>query len=519
MDHPRILAHDLGTTGDKATLHDRSGRLLASVTVPWSTAYGPGGTAEQDPAAWWAAVAAATRRLLAETATAPADVAVVSLSGMMQGAVLADAAGDPVRPAIIWADHRAGAECAALVRAVGLERAYAIGGHRLDPTYTLAKAAWVRAHEPAAWARVASILQVKDWVRLRLTGTLGTDPSDASGTNAWDQAAGTWSATLLDAAGIPASLLPPILPSGAIAGSVTAAAAGETGLREGTPVVTGGGDGSLAALGAGLVSRASGANCYLGSSSWISVASDVPLRDPRMRTMTFDHVIPGRFIPIGTMQTGGASLDWIAGVTAGRAGAAGTAGGSGTIADLVAAAATVGAADDGLFFLPYLIGERSPWWRTDLRGTFLGIGRHHGPAHLARAVLEGVAFNLRTILDALVETGGPVGTIDAIGGGAKSDAWLAILATILGTPVRRRSLVDEAGALGAAVLGGIGVGLIDRWEAAGELSAVVRTFDPDPAGLAAAERGHRRFLDAVGALSAWHAAGAAQDGIAHGGTA
>jgi xylulokinase len=490
-----IVAHDLGTSGDKASLHDASGRLLAATSVGYATDFGPGGRAEQDPEDWWRAFCEATRTLLSTTGARPAEVACVALSGQMMGLVLVDEAGAALRPAIIWADTRASAERGELISRVGLERGYAITGHRLDATYSLAKAMWVRAHEPALWGRVSAILLAKDFVTLRLTGRRCTDPSDASGTNAWDQDAGTWSAELLAAAGLEAELLPEVVPSASVAGGLRADAARECGLREGTPVVVGGGDGACAALGAGLVRRESGANAAIGSSAWISVATATPLRDPRMRTMTFDHVIPGGYVPTGTMQAGGASLDWLA-TTLGAASGPDR-------AALLAAAAEVEAAAEGLFFLPYLLGERSPIWDARARGTFVGLARHHGPAHLARAVLEGVAFNLRTILLALREVAGDIPSVDAVGGGARSEAWLRIMADAWGTTVRRRSIVDEANSLGAAVVGGMAVGLIDGWERAAELSAVEAVIEPDPVRHELSVAWHARFVEAWQRLAPW----------------
>jgi xylulokinase len=218
-----------------------------------------------------------------------------------------------------------------------------------------------------------------------------------------------------------------------------------------------------------------------------------------MRSMTFAHVIPGMTVPTATMQSGGASLDWAATALASE--------GPDAHATLAAAAADVSAADDGLYFLPYLLGERSPWWNPHVRGSFVGLARHHGPAHLARAVLEGVAFNLRLCLGAFEEMGVSVGTIDAIGGGARSDVWLRILADVWGRPVRRRSLVDEASSLGAAVVGGVAVGLYPGFEIAPTLTEVSLTLEPDPERHAAYERAQARFVDAYLRLEPWFADG------------
>jgi xylulokinase len=489
-----IIAHDLGTSGDKVSLHAADGRLLAAHTEHYPTDYGPGGKAEQRPADWWDAFCSATRALLAQAAVDVDEVACVVLSGQMMGAVLVDAEDQPLRPALIWADTRATAETARLIEAVGFDHGYQLLGHRLDPTYSLPKLMWLRDHDPAAWADTDAVLQPKDYITLRLTGRRVTDPSDASGTLAFDQGQGMWSARMLEVAGIDIALLPEIVPSASVAGGVSAEVAGSTGLQSGTPVVVGGGDGATSALGVGLVASGSSACATLGSSAWLSVVTDTPARDPQARTVTFNHVVPGHFLPLGPMQAAGTSLEWLA-ETLGV--------GHEGIAGLVASASSAPAATEGLFFLPYLVGERAPIWDVNARGTFIGLSRHHGPANLARAVLEGVAFNLYGTFRALSDGVRPIERVDAVGGGARSDTWLQIMADAWGVPVRRRTIVDEANSLGAAVVGGMAVGLIDDWDAARSLSEVEAVFEPDDARHVRMLDGYRRFTDAYDRLASW----------------
>jgi xylulokinase len=498
-----LLAHDIGTTGDKASLHDDAGRLLAAVSVAYPTRYGAGGLVEQDPRDWWNAACEATRALLATTGTPAAEISAVGLSGQMMGAVLLDAKLEPVRPSLIWADTRSGAQCRRLEQTVGRADAYRVTGHQLNPTYSLSKLMWVRDAEPAEFAAAAHFCLAKDFVVARLTGVVVTDPSDASSTNAYDQESGEWSARLLAAAELPSSLFPRIVPSTTVVGGVTAHAAERTGLRSGTPVVLGGGDGPLAAVGAGIVGPEDGAYAYLGSSSWVSLVTDQPVYDlPAMRTMSFDHVVPGRFVPTATMQAGAGSLAWIAELL-------GTDADKKELSALLTEAGAAAAATEGLYFLPHLLGERSPYWNPAARGAFVGLSRHHGRAQLTRAVLEGVAFNLATCLGAFADNGafGPRGTtperVDAIGGGARSDVWLQILADVWGCTVRRRSIVEEANSLGAAVTAGVGVGAFDGFDVARELSQVTAEFHPDPARSADYERRHAIFLDAYDRLEPW----------------
>lgn len=491
-----IVAHDLGTSGNKASLHHADGRLIAAHTVPYPVDFGSGGKAEQDPADWWHGFCEASRALLAETGTDPADVAAVVTSGQMMGATFIDEHDEVIRPSLIWADTRAQTQTARLIEVVGAQRGYDLLGHPLDPTCSLPKMMWLRDHDPDAWARTSCVLQAKDYVTLRLTGRRVVDPSDASGTNAYDQHVGVWSEELLAAAGIRPQVLPEIVPSASVAGGVRATAAKATGLREGTPVVVGGADGCTSALGVGLVGADSGAVVTLGTSAWISMAADRPIRDPQQRIVAFDHVVPGHFVPLGAMQSAGASLGWFAS-TVGVAGE--------DIGSLVQEAGAAEAASEGLFFLPYLLGERAPIWDVNARGAFIGLEHHHTRAQLTRAVLEGVAFNLNGVFEAMSESVRPIDSVDAVGGGAKGDTWLQLMADTWGVPVRRRTIVDEANSLGAAIIGARAVGLVDDWAAARELSQVEAVFEPDASRHERLAADYRRFTDAYLRLRDWFA--------------
>lgn len=481
-----IIAHDLGTTGNKAGLYDDELALVESTTEAYPADFGAGGRAEQDPDAWWGAVARSTHALL--EAHPGASIDCVSFSGQMMGVVAVDSSGRSVRPAIIWADTRSGEQCDRLLETIPMERGYDITGHRLNPTYSLSKLMWLRDTEPDAFQRTALSLQAKDYAVYRLTGVMATDPSDASSTNAFDQRAGTWSEDLLTAADLPREMWPEIVASTTVVGKVTSDAADAAGLAQGTPVVIGGGDGPCAAAGAGVVSPASGPYVCLGSSSWISFAADEPLHDVEMRTMTFNHVVPGRFVPTATMQAGGASVEWAADVLL-----------PGRSADrfdrLTSEAAAVQAADEGLLFLPHILGERSPYWNPKARGVFFGLAKHHGPGHLMRAVMEGVAMNLYTAIVAFREMGRSIDAVDVIGGGGRSDVWMQILADVWGIPVTRRSLVEEANGLGAALTGAVGIGLVESFDVAPDLSEIEVTVQPDDKRHESYRRRHELFID------------------------
>ena len=490
-----IIAHDLGTSGDKASLHDDSGRLLAGCTVAYPTRFGPGGVAEQEPEDWWRAVGEATRRLLADFGAGRGAVRGLGISGQMMGAVFLDAAHRPVRPAFIWADQRSSLQAARLRDTVGEHEAYALLGHRVHATYTLPKIIWVRENEPGVWARTRTVCVAKDYVTARLTGVLVTDPSDASSTDAYDLRGGAWSKTMLDAADVDVATLPDVVPSTTIAGGLTDVAADHTSLLPGTPVVVGGGDGPMASVGAGAVRPSDGAYVCLGSSAWVAFSSEQPLLDPQMRSFTFRHVVPDYYVPTATMQAGGACLQWIADVLEPGGGAA-------RFPQLLAEASTGCGADDGLYFLPYLLGERSPHWNPEAAGTFLGLQRHHTRGDLVRAVLEGVAFNLRSCLEAFADAGARIDAVDVIGGGATSDVWLRVLADVWGIPVRRRAIVEEANSLGAAVTALVAIEAAD-FDMARGLSETTGSVEPDTDRAAAYADQHGIFCDAYARLADW----------------
>lgn len=490
-----IIAHDLGTTGNKASLHTDDGRLISSVTVGYPAHFAAGGIAEQDPTHWWDAVVEATRTLVARAEIDTAHVTGLVVSGQMMGAVLLDEHGEPVRPAIIWADTRARAQQHQLSTAIGDAEAYRLLGHRLNPTYSIEKVMWVRDNEPDVWARVRHFCVAKDYIVLRLTGRLATDRSDASGTNAYDQQRGQWSSAVLDAARLDPALFPEIVDSVTVAGTLTADAAAALDLPSSVRVVMGGGDGPMAAVGSGIVAPEDGAYVCLGTSSWVSFVTRTPLHDPDMATFTFDNVVPGSFVPTATMQAGGASVQWASEIFSADPHHPDT-------TALIEQAAHADASE--LYFLPYLLGERAPLWDPNARGTFLGLGRHHTRADMVRAVLEGVGFNLLTCIMAYRAAGATIDRIDAVGGGAQSDVWLRLLADIWGVPVRRRTIVEEANSLGAAITGAVGLGLAD-FSAARNLSEVTAEFTPDSARHNAYATQHERFRSAYTALAPWFA--------------
>jgi len=494
-----ILAHDLGTTGNKATIYDPVGNLLASSYDEYPTNYFGQNCVEQDPADWWRAVCSSTKAVIAAAGIDAADIACVSFSGHMMGCLPVDKDIVPLRPSIIWADSRSVPQAQHLVEKVGMAEGYRITGHCLLPMYSAAKIMWVRDNEPAVFKKTHKILHVKDFIAAKLTGVFATDLSDASGMNLYDLKRRDWSEPLLTASAIPVEILPEPHPSSEVIGEVTKHAAQETGLRAGTPVVIGGGDGPCAAVGSGVISEGSAYN-YFGSAAWIGIASKEPVYDPQMRTFTFVHLDPNLFMPVGASNNGGYSYQcfrdavWSA---------------EKPLADqldvnlfdlmgLKASSVPVGC--DKLLYLPYIRGERCPYNNPNARGVFLGLTPNHKKEHLTRAVLEGVVLNQRIILDALESQGAHVDEMCVIGGGAKSALWRQIMADVYGKRILKPRLLQEATSLGAAVAGGVGVGLFKDFRTAEAMIQIVDRQEPNPEAHAEYERIYKVFRSAYEAL-------------------
>ena len=354
-----ILAHDLGTSGNKATLYGVDGTLRCSVVCDYPTYTPQDRFVEQDPMDWWGAVCRGTRELLEKAKAAPEEGLCVSFSGQMMGCLPVDAQGNPLRRSIIWADTRAATQEKEMIDRVGQAHGYRITGHRLSASYSVAKLMWVRENEPEVYRRTAKMLHAKDFIIRKLTGCFVTDYSDASGTNLLDIEKRAWSQEMLTALEISESLLPEVRRSCDAAGGVTAEAARETGLLEGTPVIIGGGDGSCACVGAGVV-RPGRAYNVLGSSSWISLAAEKPLFDEKMRTFNWLHLDETLYTPCGTMQAAGYSYAWFRDQLGQmeKQEAARDGGSAYERLNRLAEGSAPGA--NGVLFLPYLLGERSP---------------------------------------------------------------------------------------------------------------------------------------------------------------
>jgi xylulokinase len=450
-----VIGIDASTTATKAVLVDRNGEVagLATSTYGYDTPQ-PLWT-EQDPRLWWDASVAAVSQLMANHGISGTDVEALGLTGQMHGSVLLDSGGEVVRPAILWNDQRTEAECAEIRRRVGPERLIEITGNDALTGFTAPKLLWVQRHEPENWARVRHVLLPKDYVRYRLTDALAVDVADGSGTILFDLAARTWSPEVLAVLDIAPSLMPSTYEGPTITGAVSDDAANVMGLRPGTPVVAGGGDQSANAVGVGAVAPGVVA-LSLGTSGVVFATTNGPAIDARGRVHSFCHAVPGRWHMMGVMLSAAGSLRWLRDALAPDS----------SFDDLVRGAEEVPAGSDGLLFLPYLTGERTPHPDPLARGAFAGLTVRHDLRHLTRAVLEGVAFGLRDGLDLMVAAGLPApAQVRASGGGIRSTLWRQILADVLDAEIATVQ-TEEGAAYGAALLAAVGAEWFETVEGA-----------------------------------------------------
>ncbi|MBS4221731.1 xylulokinase [Lederbergia citrea] len=458
-----ILAHDIGTTGNKATLFSEDGSIVGSIFSGYETNFPVVGWAEQNPNDWWKAVCETTKLLIQKCKVDPRFIACVTFSGQMMGCVLVDRDGNPLRNAIIWADMRAEEETCKLQSNLGMEEVYRITGHRISSSYSGAKLVWVKNNQPEIFREAHKILHAKDFLVHKLTGEFATDYSDASGMNLLDITKKEWSPEILQTWELDEGILPDVFPSTHIVGGVTQRASQESGLMPNTPVVIGGGDGCCAAAGVGVVSDGDAFN-YIGSSSWVALATDKPIFDPEMKTYTWIHLDPKKYSPNGTMQAAGVSYQWIRDQLYHNEKQQSHRSGKSVYDFMNDTAASSQPGSNRLLYLPYLMGERSPRWNPNARGTFIGMHITHNRADMTRAVMEGVTFNLKVILDSFLNAGVNIEKMWVLGGAAKSNVWKQIFADIYGVDVMVPHLLDEATSMGAAIAGAVGVGILKDFE-------------------------------------------------------
>ena len=465
-----ILTFDIGTTGNKCTVFSSEGRSLASVTVPYETEYPRAGWAQQDPAHYWESVVKGMKELCQEFPQYTKRVSCIGLSGHMNGMLPVSAAGEPVFPEIIHSDSRSDSYCSVIRERIGDDEFFKITGNRIDSHLSLPKMLWFRDSYPELYKKTSWIIQSKDFIAGKLTGNWGsTDFSDASLTCVLDLKERSWSGTVAGETGLDIEKMPRLLSSHEMVGPLSRESASLLGLKEGIPVFAGGGDASCSARGAGIADCSTAQN-YIGSSSWISVLSPQPLLDRGRRIQNF-YDLDGKHINIcGTVQCAGIALDWMMSeITGGRT----------DYRAVEAEAAQSPPGSEGLYFIPYFMGERTPHWNSLLKGSFLGLSLNHKNRDMVRAVFEGIAFALKDVASVFEENGIEISELSLTGGGALSPFWNRMMSSIYGKPVKIPHAPKQATSLGAALAAGVGSGIFGSYEAAAEVVSFERSIRPD----------------------------------------
>ena len=447
MSQSFFLGIDTSTTSSKALLIDERGEVIAVASSPHTLQIPRPLWSEQDPREWWDAVSASIRSVLEKAGIGGEQVAAVGLTGQMHGLVLLDEAGNVLRPAILWNDQRTQSQCDEIHRRIGKERFIQITGNVALTGFTAPKILWVKENEPDIYAKAKHVLLPKDYIRYKLTGEYAMDKADGSGTVLFDLKSRKWSREVLEALGIDASWMPPTFEGPEFTGRVAAEAASITGLKVGTPIAAGGGDQAAQAVGVGAVDPGVVA-LTVGTSGVVFATTPSALIEPDGRLHAFCHAVPGMWHFMGVMLSAAGSLQWYRDTLAPNM----------SFDDLLKEAEPVPAGSEGLQFLPYLSGERTPHPDPLARGAFIGLTLRHSRAHMTRAVLEGVSFGLKDIFTLIQNAGlGTISQVRASGGGTKGALWRQILASVLGTELVTVNTTEGA-AYGAALLAGVGTG-------------------------------------------------------------
>ncbi|TMC86082.1 MAG: xylulokinase [Chloroflexi bacterium] len=437
-----LIGLDVGTSGARAVAVDLLGNVVASASAPYPLSVPRPGWTEQDPQQWWSASQDVLKRVVLQLSDPPLAL---GLTGQMHGSVFLDGSDHVIRPALLWSDQRTESQCRTITEKVGAARLIEITGNPAITGFQAPKVLWLGEHEPGSYARVRHLLLPKDYIRLRLTGEFATDASDASGTLLLDLNRRQWSDEILAALEIPRAWLPEVFEGPDLSGRITPAAASATGLPTGLAVAAGAGDNAAAAVGNGIV-REGLVSSSIGTSGVVFADSATPRIEPRGRLHAFCHATPGRYHLMGVTLSAGGSLRWWREAMDGQ-----------DYEVLSSLAARAPAGCEGLVFLPYLTGERTPHLDPRARGAFVGLNLRHTQAHLTRAVMEGVVYSLKDSLDLMEEIGVPVTEIRATGGGSHSLLWRQMQADVFGRPVHRVDN-EEGPAFGAALLAGVAGG-------------------------------------------------------------
>jgi len=496
-----LVGHDVGTGGSKAVLADTQGNILARTFEPYEVDYPKPHWAEQDPEVWWRAVASSTRRLLEESGADPGDVKGMGFAGQMIGVIPVDASGKPLRPAIIWMDSRADEQAERLIRKLGGERIFSIVAGAL-PTGkdVVCKIAWLEQNEPDVFKNTTAILDVTGYLVSRATGEMSIDHTGAGGTGMLTGKR-DWSGLLARICKVPLEKMPPIRRSIDVVGGLTVEAARDTGLPEGTPIIAGMADIPAAATGSGALEDGD-AHVYLGTSSWLCLSVAKAKNIPKNGIVSVASPDPSMYIMIGESETAGICLEWFADTLAFPAEK--EAAGPDKMAIfgvLDEVAAKIDPGSGRLIFMPWMFGERAPVSDTTLRGAFVNLALEHKREHMLRAIYEGIAYNLRWMIDEVARAGFPAKSLRAIGGGAKSDLWMQIISDVTARRVEAVDKPQEAGALGCALAVAVALGIYDDYKDIKKIVKVRATFEPDPLNTPEYEKLYQNFRRLYPALS------------------
>ncbi len=468
-----LLGIDIGTSGTKTLLIDEQGGIVASATVEYPLYTPKANWAEQEPTDWWDATIETVRAVLAKSGVQGPAIKGIGLSGQMHGSVFLDASHEVVRPAILWCDQRTASQCEWITQQVGEADVVAETCNLVLTGFTAPKIIWLRQNEPENYEKVVKVLLPKDYIRFKLTGEFATEVSDASGTSLLNVKRRQWSKVVLDRIGLPEDMLPTVHESQEISGRITARVAEQTGLAAGTPVVGGGGDQAAGAVGNGIVEPGI-ISSTTGTSGVVFAHLDEPFMDEKLRTHTFCHAVPGKWHVMGVMLSAGGSFRWLRDAVCQDEKAVAELTSRDPYEYMTEAAGQAPVGAEGLVFLPYLTGERTPYPNPNAKGVFFGLHLRHDKRHLARAVMEGVAYGLRDCFEIIEGMGVDITQVRASGGGARSELWRQIQADVTGR-AHCTINVDEGPALGVALLAGVGAGV---WNSVPEAcTAAIRVVD------------------------------------------
>ncbi|MCK5151064.1 MAG: xylulokinase [Candidatus Thorarchaeota archaeon] len=495
-----VVAIDAGTSGVRSIFFDTEGKVLSMTYREYNSSYPHPSWVEQDAGLWWETACQTLTTSISSDNISPDRIAAISITNQRETVVPVDKDGLPLRPAIIWQDRRTTEQCEWIRKKISLKKIYQTTGLTIDPYFTAPKIMWIQQNEPDTFKNTDKFLLVHDFILHRLTGEYTTDFSNASRTMLFDIEKAEWSEEILSAMGIPKEKLPKPVESGTLVGEVTERAAKETGLNTGTPVVAGGGDQQCAALGVGVV-REGAIKATTGTGTFILAYSSKRKFEPNARLLCSRHVVPDAFVVEASMFTTGSALRWFRDHIATEERHVAGDRGIDPYEVITEAAESIPAGSEGVIHLPHFVGAGAPHWNPHARGLFGGLSLGHTRRHMMRSVLEGVSYDIRSNLDIMKKLGLPAGELRVTGGAARSDVWMQIQADVLGIPMIRTQL-EEATALGAAILACKGVGIFKSMtEAADEMVSQKDVLLPSPENRSVYDTGYKKYGEFYRAVS------------------